>query len=383
VLKAGAMPGTVDIDLNVEDKLPLHASIELNNRRSANTTDLRLNGSVTYNNLWNLGHSIGASVQLSPEDTSQVKVFSGFYTARFPQWPNFSLLVQGTKQDSNVSTLGDSAVAGRGDSLGARAIFNLTPAAGFVHSFNIGFDYKHYNQTLTAGGSQAETPITYFPVTAGYSASLLRRKSEDELKALGISQTDPNSVKSQTELNASVNLGLRGAGSSDAEFDNSRYKARGSFLYFRGDVAHTQELPDGVQLYGKVQGQASSQPLVSNEQFAGGGLGTSRGYLEAAALGDDAIFGTFELRSPSLLGWKKRKDTEWRIYTFIEVGVLTLQQPLSEQQSRFELASVGVGTRIQLFDHFHGSFDMGIPLTSQGGAKSGDALFTFRLWSEF
>lgn len=364
VLKAGAVPGTVDIDLNVEDKLPLHASIEINNRRSANTTDLRLNGSVTYNNLWNLGHSIGASVQLSPEDISQVQVFSGFYTARFPQWPNFSLLVQGTKQDSNVSTLGDSAVAGRGESLGARAIFNLTPAAGFVHSFNIGFDYKHYNQTLTAGASQTATPITYFPVTAGYSANWLGKKS-------------------QTELNASVNLGLRGAGSSDTELDNSRYKARGSFFYFRGDVAHTQELPGGAQLYGKVQGQASSQPLVSNEQFAGGGLGTARGYLEAAALGDDAIFGSFELRSPSLLGWAKRKNTEWRIYTFVEGGVLTLQQPLSEQQARFELASVGVGTRIQLFDHFHGSFDIGIPLTSQGGTKSGDALFTFRLWSEF
>jgi hemolysin activation/secretion protein len=33
-LRAGITPGTVDVDLNVEDKAPLHASIEVNNRQS-------------------------------------------------------------------------------------------------------------------------------------------------------------------------------------------------------------------------------------------------------------------------------------------------------------------------------------------------------------
>src|SRR6478609_8015452 len=40
VLRAGVEPGTVDIDLNVEDKLPLHGSLELNNRYSSNTSEL-------------------------------------------------------------------------------------------------------------------------------------------------------------------------------------------------------------------------------------------------------------------------------------------------------------------------------------------------------
>ena len=35
-------PGVFDIELNVKDKLPLHGSLELNNRYSANTTELRL-----------------------------------------------------------------------------------------------------------------------------------------------------------------------------------------------------------------------------------------------------------------------------------------------------------------------------------------------------
>ena len=364
VLKGGALPNTVDIDLNVEDKLPLHGSVELNNRHSTGTSDLRVNASVSYNNLWQRGHSIGASLQLSPESPDEVKVLSGFYTARFPEWPGFSLLVQGTKQDSNVSTLGGAAVAGRGEILGARAIFNLPSRPGFYQSANFGFDYKHFDQILNLGLSSITTPITYYPVTAGYSATWAGEKA-------------------QTELNAGVTLAFRGSGSSDAEFDDNRFKARGSFVYFRGDLAHTQELGSGAQLYAKVQGQASSQPLVSSEQFAGGGLGTARGYLEAEALGDNALFGTLELRSPSLLGWTKRKDTEWRLYAFLEGGLLTLREPLPEQDGHFQLASVGFGTRVQVHDHFHGSLDVGFPLTSLPTTQAGDVMFTFRLWSDF
>jgi hemolysin activation/secretion protein len=364
VLKPGAEPGTVDIDLNVEDKFPLHGSLELNNRHSQGTSDLRLNGSLTYNNLWQRGHTLGASFQVSPEETSEVKVLSGYYIARFPQWPGFSLLVQGTKQDSNVSTLGGSAVAGRGEILGTRAIFNLPPGDGFYQSASFGFDYKHFDQILNFGPTALNTPVTYYPFTAGYSANWVQPKG-------------------QTELNAGVTFGFRGTGSDQAEFDNNRFKARGSFIYFRGDVAHTRELPGSAQLYAKVQGQASSQPLVSSEQFSGGGLGTVRGYLEAEALGDNGIFGSLELRSPSLLGWTKRKDSEWRVYGFLEGGLLTMREPLPEQASRFELASVGFGTRIQLFDYFHGSLDAGFPLLDLTNTRAGDVMFTFRLWAEF
>ena len=45
-LKAGVIPGTVDVDLTVSDTLPLHGSVELNNRYSADTTPLRLNASL-------------------------------------------------------------------------------------------------------------------------------------------------------------------------------------------------------------------------------------------------------------------------------------------------------------------------------------------------
>jgi hemolysin activation/secretion protein len=65
-LRACVTPGTVDVDLNVEDKAPFHGSLELNNRRSPNTTGSRLIGTARYDNLWQLGHSFSFTYQVAP-----------------------------------------------------------------------------------------------------------------------------------------------------------------------------------------------------------------------------------------------------------------------------------------------------------------------------
>ena len=56
-------------------------------------------------------------------------------------------------------------------------------------------------------------------------------------------------------------------------------------------MSHTHELPEGFQLFGKMQGQVADGPLVSSEQFSIGGLDTVRGYLESEALGDNGVVG--------------------------------------------------------------------------------------------
>ncbi|HTB81763.1 MAG TPA: ShlB/FhaC/HecB family hemolysin secretion/activation protein [Opitutaceae bacterium] len=359
-LSAGAQPGTVDVDLTVKDSPPLHGSLELNNRYSANTTALRLNGSVSDSNLWQLGHTLGLSFQVSPENFNQVKVFSGYYLVHAQSVEGLSLMLQGTKQDSNVSTLGGAAVAGRGETLGARALLTLPAGKSFYHSLSLGLDYKHFDQDIMIGASEIVTPITYYPLSASYSATWL-----------GQGQT--------TALNAGVTLHLRGTGSSTSTFDAKRFKADGGFIYFRGDLSHTHDLPAGLQLFGKVQGQISDEPLIDSEEFSGGGLDTARGYLEAEEIGDNGLFGSLELRSPSLLGWfGQAKAGEWRVYAFGDAGRLTINDPLPEQASRFDLASFGAGTRIRLEDHFSGSIDAALPLTSQSQTKAHDLRLTFR-----
>jgi hemolysin activation/secretion protein len=172
-------------------------------------------------------------------------------------------------------------------------------------------------------------------------------------------------------------------GEDRAEFENARFRADSNFIYLRGDLAHTRELRGGFEAFAKVQGQISDQPLISSEQISGGGLGTARGYLEAEAVGDNGVFGSLEMRSPSILRWWSDKVGELRVYGFVEGGVLTTHDPLPDQDSYFELASVGVGARLRLLDHISGSIDLGFPLITQAHTEPFDPRVTFRVWADF
>ena len=363
-LRPGVEPNTVDIDLDVKDTSPLHGSLELNNRYSADTTPTRLNGAIRYDNLWQIGHSAGFSFQVAPEDVGEVKVFSGYYIARFAQLPSLSLMLQGTKQDSNVSTLGGSAVAGKGEFFGPHFIVTLPNGKDFYHSINFGIDYKHYDNNVVAGGVDTVTPVSYYPVCATYGATWMK----------------PGAI---TEFNGDLNFHFRGMGSGPNQFDTSRYEAQGDYIYFKGDIAHTHDLPWGFQAFGKIQGQISDQPLLNSEQFSAGGLSTVRGYLESATLGDNALAGTLELRTPSVGSLAWLRCNEWRFHAFADGSVLTIRQALPEQDASFKLASWGVGSRVRFREHFNGSFDVGIPLIGQGETNVHDVLYTFRLFADF
>ena len=365
-LRAGKTPGTVDVDLSVEDTFPLHGSMELNNRYSADPSKLRLNGSLRYDNLWQLGHSISLGYQVAPQNTMDSKVYSASYLARFSSVPWLSVLGYWVKQNSDVNTLGSMNVAGKGDIVGGRAIITLPGEEGFFHTLSVGVDRKKFQERVNLEGEEAySTPITYYPMTAAYAATWM---GDDR----------------STQLNASVTANFRPTSSDWEEFDTKRYKATGGFAYFRGDLAHTEGLPYGAQGWAKIQGQLSNDPLVSSEEFSAGGLDTVRGYLESEVLGDNAALGSVELRSPSLttlLG--DDVINEWRIHAFVDGGRLSIKEALSEQDSRFSLWSYGVGTRFRLVDYLNGSFDVGIPMVTQGNTRRGSARATFRVWGEF
>jgi len=159
-----------------------------------------------------------------------------------------------------------------------------------------------------------------------------------------------------------------------------------SYIYLRGDLSRTQDLPAGFQLYGKLQGQLSDQPLLDSEQFGGGGYSTARGYLEATQLGDDALFGTLELRTPSIGPWFGKlgdKLNDWRFFVFTDDGLLAFVDPLPETHSHFTLASVGIGSRAQVYEHLNGEILVGLPLISKDLTGVPNYLITFRVWADF
>ncbi|WP_448046346.1 ShlB/FhaC/HecB family hemolysin secretion/activation protein [Bradyrhizobium liaoningense] len=377
-LRAGVTPGTVDVDLNVEDKAPLHASAEYNNRQSPNTTPTRFNATVHYDNLWQLGHSLSFTYQVAPERKKDAEVFSGSYLARVPDVDWLSLLFYAVKSNSDVATIGGTNVVGPGQIVGGRAVMTLPNRENFFHTLSVGLDYKNFGQTVKIGSEGFSSPVTYYPLVASYGASFQNEKFT-------------------TQFNAAVTYNLRTPSSDWAEFDNKRYKASASFAHLNLDVSHTHELLEGFQLYGKVQGQIADGPLVSSEQFSIGGLDTVRGYLESEVLGDDGVVGNFELRTPNIGDWLQRqtKDetglgparftafNEWHLFAFADGGHATVLIPLPEQQSQFDVWSYGVGTRFKVFSTVNGMIAYSVPMISQAYTQANNPRVNFRIWGEF
>jgi hemolysin activation/secretion protein len=363
-LKAGTTPGTVDVDLNVKDTLPLHGSIGLDNRYSESTTPLRLDASLSYDNLWQRGDSISISYEIAPQNSDDAEVFSGSYLARIPGVDWASLLLYGLDSDSDVSTVGSTNVVGKGQVIGARGIFTLPGGQGFFDTLSAGVDYKHFDQNVTLGGQTLPTPVTYYPLTATYSATW-------------------QGANGTTQLDLTPTINIRGLGSNPAEFDAKRFDAQSNFAYIKGDLSRTQELPKGLELYVKLQGQLADEPLVNSEQFSGGGQDTVRGYLESEVLGDNAMLGSVEIRTPSFNRFLGPKVNDWRFFTFTEGGQLNILDPLPEQQSVFNLASIGIGSRIKLIDHLNGMVDFALPLVTSVATKADQPRVEFRVWAEF
>ena len=365
-LRPGEEMGTFEVELIVDDDLPLSGSLELNNRYSPNTTPLRLNGALSYGNMFQLGHTLGVSFQVAPEDLDDALVFSGNYLARVSD--GTSLLFTATRQDSDISTLGGGSVVGKGNIFGLRALIDLPGGEDFLQSFSIGIDAKRFKEDLNVGGGVISAPIEYYPITASYSATKLHGE------------------QAFTQANASLVFNLRGLGSDTRDFANRRFNADGNFIVLKGDVAHTRDLASGAQVYGKLQGQLANKPLINSEQFAGGGLSTVRGYLESTALGDNAVFATAEYRTQSLLGAAEPdavRGDEWRFHIFADAGLLHNHNTLPGQRATHTLTSIGVGSRLRYREHFNASVDVACPLESVSPVDRGDVRITFRGWLDF
>ncbi|HBO5727846.1 ShlB/FhaC/HecB family hemolysin secretion/activation protein [Pseudomonas aeruginosa] len=369
MVREGQRPGTMDVDLQVEDKNPWHASIGLNNDYSADTRHLRSVVSLGYDNLWQLGHAISLTYFTAPQDQDNAKVWSGSYTAPLSQ--RWSVQLSGYQSDSDVATVGSMNVVGQGHSYGVAAIYSLPVTGLWSHSFSFGVDFKDFEEQTRIGGNNDKVPIKYAPLTLGYNGF---RYSERSQLGLGLS------------LVAGTGS-LLGYGDDDEEFDRKRYRAKSGFGVLKGDLNHTLTFGGDWQVATKAAFQLASGPLISNEQFAAGGATSVRGYLAAENTADDGYLLSQEWRTPSLGRFLGKRAggyvNDWRFYVFAEGAQLRLQDALPEQDDDFSLASVGIGTRAQLADWLSGSLDWAFPLLEGTNTDKHDSRLHFSVQASF
>lgn len=360
--------GIVNVELRVEDHLPLHGSLEINNRYTQGTTPLRLNGMISYENLWQRGHSLSAQYQVAPMDVDEVQVVAGSYVLPAPWNDEHSIVLYGLFSESGAAFGSGFQTFGRGFMVGSRYVMPLAAYKRYTHNVTLGVDYKDFSDTVGSPdeGQDEETPITYLPFSVAYSAAM------------------PDDWGGVTQFSANLKMAFRGLVTDQRQFEVKRYRATSNFLCTTMGVERSQQLPANMGLFARVDGQIADQPLINNEQYVAGGMTNVRGYLEAEVLGDNAFHGSVELTFPdpvTLLESVKWLQTT--PFLFYDAALLSLMDPLPGQQAHFTLQGAGIGIKGLLAKRLKFELDWGVALNNGSTTTEGTNRFYFQVNYQF
>jgi len=355
ILKAGPIPGTVDLSLKVDDHLPLHGSIEFDNQNTPDTKPLRSTVSLSYNDLFQDIDSLSVQYQVSPQDTSQVSVFAANYAwgaAASGLHPSVYFI----DSNSNVPTVSTLGVLGKGQIIGTRFGYWLGAVPSAAQSLTLGVDYKHFDQTIAIAGSPAiATPISYTNLSLAYAG------------------TWPSNWLTGS-LATAANFGPRGIPNNPTAFANKRFEGEPNYFYLKLDGSLVAHLPKGFQLILRADGQFAVEPLITNEDFALTGADGVRGYLEAEVLADKGLKGSVQLQSPVA---QVRTFALGDTFVFYDAGRANVIDSLPNEPASTVLSSWGAGVHLLPSYWINGVLTWADPLRNGPNTHRGDSRLLF------
>jgi hemolysin activation/secretion protein len=361
VLKAGSEPGTVDLALTVNDTLPLHGSLELNNQATVDTYELRGIASLNYDNLFGRLDSLALQYQFSPQEFSQVRVFALNYAAH-PFDSGLAPSISYINSNSNVPTAGTQGVLGIGEIVSAKLAYPVVTSASSLQSISFDVDYKHFRNTINQDATTAlDTPISYLNLSAAFAGSW---RTDRRVTTFGIS----------------INGGPRHLVNNPGSFENDRYKARANYFYLRADLATTFKLPADFGLKLRVAGQGAIDPLIANEDYSLTGADGVRGFLEAEDLVDAGVKETIQVISPPL---RRGGRVIGDLFGFFDAGKGRVFDALPGQPGDVRARSWGVGLDLLPGAKITGSLSWAEALDTASETRSGESRILFFLRGGF
>ena len=382
IMRAGKVPGTVEAELKVDDKLPLSGSVEINNRHAADTRPLRLQATARYDNLFQLDHSVALTLVTAPEAPQQSRVVSLNYTV--PGNDQSAWVGYVVNSNSSVTAIGDVNVLGSGTTVGLRYVRPVLNTAEQTHSVTLGVDYKDLRQDTRSGSSVISTPLRYLPFVAAYTGSV-------EQGTFGRTQLNGQLV---TAFRQVLRRDVDCPGGTADQFACNRQGGDGGFAALRADLRHALPLGDAGTLRARLGGQVATGPLPSGEQYTIGGAESVRGYLEAEGAGDQALLGSLEWQSPELgarvnhwLGVAGDKSdgglSASYVLAFLDVARAYVLDPAAGQLPHQSLVGAGSGRRSRFRKSLAGELDLAWPFKSTPATEARSPRVHVRLALEY
>lgn len=349
--------GLTDVELTVEDRVPLRPYFGYEDSGTRVTGEHRLLAGLNWGNVFGLDHQL--SYQYATDvDFELVKAHSASYLVPLP-WRHTLLLygsyVNGTADFTQIDKSNDTTSEGISWQASGRYLVPLPGVGKLRHDVSLGFDFKRSDNDVLYGGttfSDSQTDIAQFVL--GYSGLLPDKWGRT---TLGL------------ELCYSPG-GLTGY-NSDENFNDLRTAAKASYFYARLNAERVTGLPYGFTWVLRGWGQVAAERLLPSEQLALGGYNTIRGYDERVALGDLAWLISNELRTPTfnlgnLLELPGGND-QVQFLAFLDYGEVRQSSSRPEDGANPEpaLCSVGAGLRWTVSRNFSLRFDYGFALSSR------------------
>jgi hemolysin activation/secretion protein len=166
--------------------------------------------------------------------------------------------------------------------------------------------------------------------------------------------------------------------------------AQNNYVTIQSGATRDQAIGKGWTLRMHADGQWASTPLISNEQFAMGGIGGVRGYMEGELYGDSGWRLTIEPRTPQVnIGMVDGDLPFWvRASAFVDYGeVYRLDPTPGSVFSSQQMLGVGSGFTANIGSHLDARLTVAWPLltdkASPTGASAGSVIVYFGIGAQF
>ncbi len=282
------------------------------------------------------------------------------------------------------------------DNLGVKLTIPLREIEGVHSAFFVGADFKSYSaptfatnaytaalyatnagvpileasKTIT-DSSNTRLSLQYIPISFGWTAT---RPDSSGVFAISYLQSVFLQSLASARTNFEVAAGAPGAG--------------GNYTTINAGLIREQNLFGGWSAVFNMNGQWSSAPLISNEQFALGGTAGVRGYQEGAVYGDTGWRMLFDLRAPPVnVGYLPTATgyipAELRCSVFMDYGRTSLIDRPTAANLTFPEWGAGFGFFLTAGEHFDARLSVAWALENTVTSRAGSALAYFSVGAQF
>ena len=349
VFGPGGTPGTTDVVLQTQDRLPVHVYGTFDNQGVPSLGQAEWGVGGTWGNVGGLGQIL--SYQFTHSLSGRYSAHSLSWTIPLP-WQD-KLLVFGSYAVERPDEGIFFNEAGHSGQASLRYIhtlpaFTLAPGIGLSEDVQLGYDFKTTNNNLEFGGVQvfaSQAEIDQFPLI--YDATL----------------TDPyGQTAFENQLVMSPG-NLTGANNNQA-FETLVPGSSASYVYDNVALTRTTFLPKNFSWTARVLAQGANHNLMYSEQLGLGGMNSVRGYFTDTALGSDGVLVSNEVRAPAFSLARLAHlalpvpDAE-QFGAFWDYGHVSQVTPIPDAINSVDLSSLGLDLHAEIGRYANLTFDVG------------------------